>query len=111
MVQLDPSWHHIYGSLGWFAPQSASAHTPHYPPVHAERVELTRILHLLSNSASERARYVGDPDGYASEAGLGAEETEALASLDMDRMRSLGVHPMVPFLTRLQIDHERPKTA
>ena len=43
--------------------------------------------------------------------GSGADETEALASLDMDRMRMLGVHPMVPFLTRLQIDHERAKTA
>ncbi len=111
VVQLDPSWHHIYGSLGWLKPQSASAHTPHYPPVHAERVELTRILHLLSNSASERARYVGDPGGYAASAALDVEEAEALASLDMDRMRALGVHPMVPFLTRLQIDHERAKTA
>ena len=111
VVQLDPSWHHIYGSLGWFTPQPASVHSPHYPPVHAERVELTRILHLLSNSAAERARYVGDPGGYAASAGLGADETEALASLDMERMRALGVHPMVPFLTRLQIDHERAKTA
>ncbi len=107
VVQLDPSWHHIYGSLGWFAPREASETAPHYPPVRADRVELTRILHLLSNSAEERSRFVDNPGAYAAAAGLSGEEAQALAGLDMERMRALGVHPMVPFLTRLQIDHER----
>ncbi len=111
VVQLDPSWHHIYGSLGWFTPQGAAAHAPHYPAVRADRVDLTRTLHLLSNDPAERAKFVADPQAYAAAAGLAADETAALASLDMERMRALGVHPMVPFLTRLQIDHERAKAA
>ena len=111
IVQLDPSWHHVYGSLGWFAPHGAAASAPHYPAVRADRVALTRTLHLLSNDPAERTRFVADPRGYAAAAGLAADETAALASLDMERMRALGVHPMVPFLARLQIDHEKTKSA
>ncbi len=111
IVQLDPSWHHIYGSLGWLTPQGATAHAPHYPAVRADRVDLTRTLHLLSNDPAERRKFVADPDGYAAAAGLAADETAALARLDMEWMRALGVHPMVPFLTRLQIDHERAEGA
>lgn len=111
IVQLDPSWHHVYGSLGWFTPPGAPASAPHYPSVRADRVALTRTLHRLSNDAAERTKFVADPQGYAAAAGLAADETAALASLDMARMRALGVHPMVPFLARLQIDHERARTA
>lgn len=111
VVQLDPSWHHIYGTLGWFTPPAETAHVPHYPAVRADRVDLTKTLHLLSNNAAERAKFVADPGTYAASAGLDEDETTALASLDMDRMHALGVHPMVPFLTRLQIDHERAKAA
>ncbi len=107
MVRLDPSWHHVYGTLGWYTPPTETPHRPHYPPVRADRVALTRRLHVLSNDPAERAKYAADPEAYARAAGLSEDETEALASLDMDRMRALGVHPMVPFLTRLQIDHER----
>lgn len=109
VVQLDPSWHHIYGSLGWFSPQGASAHVPHYPSVRADRVDLTKTLHLLANDPAERAKFVADPGAYAATVGLDDDETAALASLDMDQMHALGVHPLVPFLTRLQIDHERAK--
>lgn len=112
LVQIDPSWHHIYGTLGWFASGKAGAAAdarPHYPPVRADRVALTGALHRLSNDAGERARYAADPQGYAAAAGLSGEEAAALAGLDMERMRALGVHPMVPFLARLQIDHERAR--
>lgn len=107
LAQLDPSWHHVYGTLGWYGPPEAVDEAPHYPPIRPERVALTRALHLLANDHAERGRYLADPQGYAARAGLRGAEAAALAGLDMDDMRTLGVHPMAPFLARMQIDADR----
>ena len=42
VVQLDPSWHHIYGTLGWFTPEHVDIHAPHYPAVRADRTRYIR---------------------------------------------------------------------
>jgi 2,3-dihydroxyphenylpropionate 1,2-dioxygenase len=106
LVSLDPSWHHIYATLGFFSPPQASME-PHYPNVKPERVRLTAALHQLANDAGARKRYVADPAAFASGAGVSTEEERALASLDQAAMVALGVHPLVPFLAKLQIDRER----
>ena len=109
VVQLNPSWHHIYGTLGWYTPPAETDWSPHYPAVHPERVNLTRILHLLANDSDERKRYLSDPKTYATKAGLRGAEAKALVNLDMEDMNTLGVHPLVPFLARMQIDGERSR--
>jgi 2,3-dihydroxyphenylpropionate 1,2-dioxygenase len=110
IVSLDPSWHHNYASLGWTTPPVADDWSPHYPTVHPERVALTQALHALAHDKAERERYLADPAGFAAQRGLDGAEAEALASLDADAMAELGVHPLVPFLAKLQIDHERSRT-
>ncbi len=110
VASLDPSWHHNYGTLGWTFPPVADDWAPHYPTVHPERVALTRALHALAHDAEERARYLADPAGHAARRGLGAAEAAALVSLDEDAMAALGVHPLVPFLAKLQIDHARSRS-
>ncbi len=65
------------------------------------------VLYVLANNAGERARFLADPGGFAREAGLTEEEAHALETLDEREMNALGIHPMVPFLARLQIEHER----
>jgi len=108
MISLDPSWHHNYASLGWTTPPVADDWSPHYPTVHAERVNLTRALHALAHNRSERELYLADPPSYAASRGLDGAEAAALVSLEADAMAALGVHPLVPFLAKLQIDHDRP---
>ena len=110
MGSLDPSWHHIYGTLGWTRKPAADDWTPHYPTVHPERVALTQVLHELAHDGAERARYLADPGGYAEARGLDGAEAAALVSLEADAMAALGVHPLVPFLARLEIDHERARS-
>ena len=111
IVSLDPSWHHNYASLGWTTPAVADDWSPHYPTVHAERVALTQALHVLAHDGAERTRYLADPAGYAAQRGLDGAEAEALASLEADAMAALGVHPLVPFLAKLQIDHDRSRSS
>lgn len=107
VVSLDPSWHHIYATLGFLTPPIASTAAPHYPNVKPERVRLTAALHQLANDVAARQRYAADPAAFAAAAGVSAEEERALAGLDQPAMVALGVHPLVPFLAKLQIDRER----
>ena len=111
IVSLDPSWHHNYASLGWTQPPAADDWSPHYPTVHAERVALTKALHLLAHDGGARARYLADPNAYANEAGLEGAEAAALVGLEAEAMAALDIHPLVPFLAKLQIDHDRGKSS
>ena len=107
---MDPSWHHNYASLGWFGPPSA-APDPHYPAIRPDRVALTRALHALAHDESARASYRADPAGFADRFRLSAEERSELLVLDLPQLRALGIHPLAPFLARMQIERERAATA
>jgi 2,3-dihydroxyphenylpropionate 1,2-dioxygenase len=107
IVSLDPSWHHNYASVGFVTRPVEDNWTPHYPSVRPDRVALTSALHVLAHDATARERYLADGAAYAAEIGLEGEEAAALADLSEQTMTELGVHPLVPFLTRMLIDHER----
>jgi len=107
VVSLDPSWHHIYASVGFHTPAVDDGWAPHYPAVRPDRVALTQALHVLAGDAAARERYLADPDAYAASVGLDGDQADALANLSEASMIELGVHPLVPFLTRLLIGHER----
>ena len=106
LVSLDPSWHHNYASVGFWSPPGGADWTPHYPSVRPDRVTLTNALHVLAMDSAARERYLADRAAYAAEIGLKGEEAAALVELSEATIGELGVHPLVPFLTRLLIDHE-----
>jgi 2,3-dihydroxyphenylpropionate 1,2-dioxygenase len=110
LSSFEPSWHHTYATLAFLESATSHAAAPHYPAIRAERVRLTELLHRLANDPAERARYRGNPTAYAAGAGVTAAEAAALASLDEDKLLALGVHPLVPFLVRLQLERERSRT-
>jgi 2,3-dihydroxyphenylpropionate 1,2-dioxygenase len=101
---FEPSWHHTYATLAWFGAAQNAAHQPHYPPIHAERVGLTAALHQLANDAEARRGFLADAAGHVARLGLGADEQAALIALDQPALLRLGVHPLVPFLARLQLE-------
>jgi 2,3-dihydroxyphenylpropionate 1,2-dioxygenase len=104
---FEPSWHHTYAMLS-FAGAKAERDGPlHYPPIHAGRLPLTTALYRLANDGAERARFLRDPAAYSNSAGLAPDEEKALATLDQTGMLALGIHPLVFFLARMQIEHER----
>jgi 2,3-dihydroxyphenylpropionate 1,2-dioxygenase len=104
---FEPSWHHTYATLAWHSASEARSDPLHYPPIHAERVRLTQLLHRIANDSGERARYLKDPGGYAASSGLSAAEQSALATLDQTELLALGIHPLVLFLTRFQVEHAK----
>jgi 2,3-dihydroxyphenylpropionate 1,2-dioxygenase len=109
LVSLEPSWHHIYGTLAFYGAAPVHEEPLHYPSVHPERITLTAVLHRLANDGAERARYLADPAAYAAAVGLAPEEARHLMALDQPAIVALGVHPLVSFLAKLQIDRERGK--
>ena len=104
---FEPSWHHTYALLAWHERAEERTDPLHYPPIHAERVRLTALLHTLANDDAARERYVKDPRGFAASADLTPDEANALAALDQGQMLALGIHPLVLFLAQFQIAHDR----
>ncbi len=109
ICQWNPSWHHNYASLAWFSPPADSP-PPHYPQIKPELVALTAALHGIAHDPEARTRYAADPRAYAESFGLPPQQCDMLTRLDTAAMAALGVHPLVPFLARLQMDHLRRGT-
>jgi 2,3-dihydroxyphenylpropionate 1,2-dioxygenase len=106
IVQMDPSWHHNYASLGWFSAAGAAA-APHYPETRPELVPLTAALHALAHDGAARTRFRADAVGFADGFALDAEHRQLLFALDQAALVRRGVHPLVAFLARMQVEHDR----
>ena len=101
LTNFEPTWHHNYGTVAWTTEPEAEDFTPHYPPIHPDRVRLSETLHRLAAEEAERTRYLADPAAYAASIdGLTETEREALVSLDQSRMIEIGMHPFVPHAYR-----------
>ena len=108
MSSLDPSWHHNYATLAWYAEPDGVEAAAHYPAIHPERVALSRALHQLANDEAELRLFAADPKSYVAVlADLDDEERDALAGLDLARMRDMGVHPFLPFMAQLHLDRQK----
>jgi 2,3-dihydroxyphenylpropionate 1,2-dioxygenase len=102
IVQMNPSWHHNYASLGWFGVRAAEPQ-PHYPATRPELVALVSALHALAHETEARRQYMEDAAAYASRHNLPEVQRQALAALDVKAIVTMGVHPLVPFLANMQI--------
>src|SRR5499425_1648198 len=109
IVQMDPSWHHNYASVGFTGGESEAQRTAHYPAIKPELVELTSALHSLAHDAELRAQYLADARAFADKYELPPDQREALIKLDLASMVKMGAHPLVPFLAQLQIQRQRPR--
>ncbi|MBW3663899.1 MAG: hypothetical protein KY469_12430 [Actinobacteria bacterium] len=107
LTAFEPSWHHTYAVLGWTSPDEQPPTDLHYPPIRADLLPLTEALYGLRMRADVRAAFLEDADGYADGFDLPAPQRDALVALDEDTLREIGVHPLLAFLARLQVDLER----
>ncbi len=78
-----------------------------YPATRPELVQLTTALHALANDADARAAFACDAAAFARHQGLDGVHATLLAASDFKAIVALGVHPLVPFLARMQIERER----
>ena len=106
VVEFNPSWHHNYASLGFWSPPAAPV-APHYPQTKPELVALTQALQALAHDASARAAYAADPVAFARTHGVQGEQAKYFILNDFKGMAAMGVHPLVPFLARMQIEREK----
>ena len=49
VVQMNPSWHHNYASLGWYTRPEDAPFRPHYPQIAPELQSLTNALFAMAN--------------------------------------------------------------
>lgn len=106
VVEFNPSWHHNYASLGFWSPPAAPA-VPHYPRTNPELVPLTQALHALAHDASARTAFAANAAEFAQSYRVPGEHARLLIAGDFKAMVALGVHPLVPFLARLQMERDK----
>ena len=106
VVEFNPSWHHNYASLGFWSPP-AEPPAPHYPSTRPELVPLTQSLHALAHDAAARAAFAADAAAFARLHAVPDDHAKLLISRDFKAITALGVHPLVPFLARLQMEREQ----
>lgn len=106
VIEFNPSWHHNYASLGFWSPPALPA-APHYPQTKPEWVPLTQALHALAHDASARAAYFANAAEFARAYRVEGEAAQLLIAGDFQTMVALGVHPLVPFLARLQMERDK----
>ena len=106
VVQFDPSWHHNYASLGFWTPPAGGVAKPHYPQIDPALVPLTDALHSLAHQQAARDAWKADAAAFAAGYGLDAQQAGWIVKFDAPAMVKAGVHPLVPFLARLQLERE-----
>lgn len=95
-TNFEPTWHHNYGTVSWTKQKKKTHFSPHYPPIHPERIVLAETLHKLTKNEKERKKYLLDPMAYVDSINfLNEEEKTALVELDQSKMIKLGLHPFI----------------
>jgi 2,3-dihydroxyphenylpropionate 1,2-dioxygenase len=107
VVSFEPSWHHVYAIAAWTTEVASAPVNLHYPMTDPRLLRLYEALYALRMEPVARDEWLADPDAFAARWGLAPEQHRAVAELDEAALRSLGVHPLLGFLARLQVDLSR----
>ena len=111
VLEFNPSWHHNYASLGFWSRPAGETVQAHYPATKPELVQITAALHALANDTEARRAFARDAAAFASAWNVEGLQAQLLAAFDVKAIVALGVHPLVPFLARMQIERERDSRA
>ena len=109
-MQLDPSWHHNYASLGWYSGTGVAPKEPHYPQIAPGLQSITSALFNMANDRASRDAWFADPNGYADKYLLEGRHKKLLVDFDAPGIVATGVHPLLIFLVRMHVERERGKS-
>jgi 2,3-dihydroxyphenylpropionate 1,2-dioxygenase len=120
VVAIEPSWHHTYAIAAWTRPdvarslgagtgdgRVAPAVPPHYPMPDPALLPLYEALYALRIDPTAGDAYLAGPAAFADRYDLDETARAALVALDEAALRAVGVHPLLGFLARLQVDLTR----
>lgn len=104
VTAFEPSWHHTYAIAAWTTGHDQPETELHYPIIRPDLVTLYEALYELRMQESARTAWLDDAAEYAGRYRLPPDQSEALANLDEPALRAIGVHPLLGFLARLQVE-------
>ena len=107
VTAFEPSWHHTYAVAAWTSGADRTLPPVHYPMILPELLPLYEALYELRMSESSREAWLADPFGFSAAYDLPEDQSQALTMLDEPALRAIGVHPLLGFLARLQVDLTR----
>lgn len=107
VVAIEPSWHHVYAIAAWTTGEPITPPELHYPMTDPRLLALYEALYALRMHEDARLAWLDDPEAFADRWSLAPAERAALVALDEAAIRALGVHPLLGFLARLQVDLTR----
>lgn len=79
----------------------------HYRHPPAGAFKLNKLLYRVRMDDAVRRQFMADPDGLLAGAGLSPEEAQAVKELDVNRLSALGAHPLLAFMARFNVEHDR----
>jgi 2,3-dihydroxyphenylpropionate 1,2-dioxygenase len=106
-VGIEPSWHHVYAMAAWTGTEAPEAEPLHYPMTDPRLLPIYEALYALRIEGEARRAWLDDAGSFADRWPLTDEERRALVELDEPALRAIGVHPLLAFLARLQVDLSR----
>lgn len=104
IVGIEPSWHHVYAMAGWTSGDTAESQALHYPMTDPQLLPLYEALFALRTEPASRDAWLDDAEAFSRRYPLSDDQRSALVGLDEVAMRALGVHPLLGFLARLEVD-------
>jgi 2,3-dihydroxyphenylpropionate 1,2-dioxygenase len=108
---LEPSWHHIYATLGWDLEnrnELADAHPLIYPALPSHRAALVQAVFRLRTRPEDARAFLADAAAYCDRFALAVDERDALMNLDEETLRDhFSVHGLLTAGARMQVDMQR----
>jgi hypothetical protein len=79
----------------------------HYRHPPAKAFRLNKLLYRVRMDPVVRKQFMTDPDSVIAEYRLSPEEIEAAKQLDVNALSSLGAHPLLGFMARFNVEHDK----
>ena len=79
----------------------------HYRHPTARAFHLNKLLYRVRMDDALRHRFIDDPDAVIGEYELSPDEVAAVKVLDVNRLSALGAHPLLGFMARFNVEHDR----
>ncbi len=79
----------------------------HYRHPPARAFQLNKLLYRVRMDDGVRRQFIENPEAVVGEYELSDEEVAAVKDMDVSRLASFGAHPLLAFMARFNVEHDR----